>query len=226
MALSPITPIPVNWENCLVDLQPTSQFGADHDTAMINTTMLLQASAEEEATFVLPIAGEAEQAPLMRVVAYTPEEAHQFEEQTDFAAIEAEFGAALTASPEAKAVIEAAKAESPTALRVKVKVKKGDQLVRFFYPQEVPQKEDGSFEFRILAPLASFVLNPSGGNVSFAVAMPRVAGKAVTIAAATSENPPGSAATELTERPVLAQRQLVGHYLSADPLYVIRYSYA
>ena len=43
MALSPMTALPITWQNCLVDLQPTSQFGADHDTAMINTTLQLSA---------------------------------------------------------------------------------------------------------------------------------------------------------------------------------------
>jgi uncharacterized protein (TIGR02391 family) len=51
-----MTPVPIAWENCLVDLQPTSLYGADHDTAMINTTMLLQAPSAEEVIFVLPAA--------------------------------------------------------------------------------------------------------------------------------------------------------------------------
>ena len=56
MVLSPMTPVPIAWENCLVDLQPTSLYGADHDTAMINTTMLLQAPSAEEVIFVLQAA--------------------------------------------------------------------------------------------------------------------------------------------------------------------------
>jgi hypothetical protein len=112
MALSPITPIPVNWENSLVDLQPTSQFGAAHDTAMVNTTMLLQAAAEEDVTFALPMADEPEGEPVMRVVADELGDVQEFTETTDFGAIEAEFGEELTKDENAKGLVDAAKAEA------------------------------------------------------------------------------------------------------------------
>lgn len=72
----------------------------------------------------------------------------------------------------------------------------------------------------------ALVLNPSGGDISFAVALPRIAGRTVQLTQAVSENPPGTPAADLTERPVIAQRQLVGHYIRLDPLYTVRYAYA
>jgi hypothetical protein len=73
----------------VVHEQPTSQLGADHDTAMINTTMQLSSPSAEEVVFVLPSAEESEQAPVMRMIADSPLEPHEFE-STSFDDVEAE----------------------------------------------------------------------------------------------------------------------------------------
>jgi len=226
MALSPMTPVPITWQNCLVDLQPTSQFGADHDTAMINTTMQLSSPSAEEVVFVLPTAEEPEQAPMMRVIADAPLEAHEFEE-TSFDDVEADLAEAFEKAQEAdRALWELVKQHASGGVsRTKVKIKQGDQLVWFFYPQKVPRLDDGSYEFRVLAPLASFVL-ATGGSLSFAVGLPRIHGRAISLQQAVAENPPGTSVGDLSERPVLGQRQFVAHFLQNDPLYRVRYTYA
>ncbi len=88
------------------------------------------------------------------------------------------------------------------------------------------KEQDGTFEFRVLAPLASFLLNPSGGEISFAVALPRIQGRTVQLIAATAENPPGTPAAALSEQATLAQRQYVGHFIHQDPFYSVKYQYA
>lgn len=225
MALSPLTPVPITWQNCLVDLQPTSQFGADHDTAMINTTIQLSSPSSEEIVFVLPTAEESEQAPVMRIIADEPQEPHEFE-PTSFDEVEAELSEAFKKAQEAdRALWELVKAQAAGGVtKTKVKIKQGEQLVRFFYPQKVPRLDDGSYEFRVLAPLASFVL-ATGGSLSFAVALPRIHGRTISLQQAVAENPPGTSIGDLSERPVLAQRQFVAHFLQNDPLYRIRYTY-
>ncbi len=226
MALSPMTPVPISWQNCLVDLQPTNQFGADHDTAMINTTLVLQAPSTEEVVFVLPMAEESEQAPLMRVIADAPQEPQEFEPAT-FDDVESELAAAFKNAQDADlAFWELVKENAAGGVgRTKVKIKQGDRLVRFFYPQKVPRLDDGSFEFSVLAPLASFVL-ATGGSLSFAVGLPRIHGRTILLQQAVAENPPGTSVGDLAERPVLGQRQFIAHFLQNDPLYRIRYSYA
>lgn len=227
MALSPLTPMPIQWENVLVDLQSTSQYGANHDTAMINTTMLLQAPSAEEIIFALPAVDAPEQAPVMRVIAESPGVATEFEETT-FDEVDKELRTTFAEARRAdREFWNLLKSEAHAGVSwARVRVSQGAQLVRFHYPQRVPRLEDGSFQFRVLAPLASFILNPSGGEISFSVALPRIQGRNVQLVQAVSENPPGSPATELGERPVLAQRQFVGHFLRQDPLYTIRYTYS
>jgi hypothetical protein len=227
VALSPLTPLPVQWENILVDLQPTSQYGADHDTAMINTTMLLQAPAAEEVIFALPSVDAPEQVPVLRVLAETPGVAAQFEEtsfdEVDKALREA-FAQGRRDDREFWDLLRKEKLSGISWTRVQVKA--GQQLVRFHYPQLVPRQTDGSFQFRVLAPLASFVLNGGGGEISAAVGLPRLQGKTVQLQQASFENPPGTAAGDLSERPTVGSRQFVGHFQRQDPVYVVRYSYA
>lgn len=226
MALSPITPLTIQSENVLVDLQPTSLHGAEHDTAMINTTMLLQAPATESVIFALPSFDAPLQEPMLRVVAETPGVAEAFAETT-FAAVDKElrelFAQARRDDREFWDALRQGEAQHVSFARVRIEA--GEQLIRFHYPQKVPKLEDGSFQFRVLAPLASFVLNGGGGDISFVAALPRVYGRAVELMAATTENPPGSPAQALTEQAAIAQRLLVGHYVKQDPIYTITYRY-
>lgn len=225
MSLSPMTPVPIAWQNSFVDIQPTSRYGEDHDTAMINTSLLLQAESSEEVVFVLPTADAPEQAPVMRVVSEAGQVATPFE-GSDFDEVEADLAEALSGIEKAQREFwEAVKAASVQVSKTRVHIKKGDQLVRFFYPQRIPKLEDGSLELKVLAPLASFVI-ATGGSISFAVALPRVPGQTVTVSAASAENPPGTLIGEMSERVVLAQRNLIGHFWQNDPLYRVKYSYS
>lgn len=227
MALSPITPFPVQSEHTLVDLQPASQYGHKHDIAMINTTLLLQAPAAEEVVFALPSLDAPEQAPLLRVVAKTAGVATEFEETT-FEDVDRELRRDFRQARRDdwdyfyKVLTEEAHAVS----WARVRVEQGDQLVRFHYPYRVPQVEPGVYEFRVLAPLASFLLNPSQGEISFAVALPRIQGRNIQLVSAHSENPPDSPGVQLTEQASLGQRLFLGHFVRLDPLYSIRYRYA
>jgi hypothetical protein len=226
MALSPITPMNIQWENVLVDIQPTSAFGAEHDIAMVNTTMLLQAPAAEDVIFALPAIDTPEQAPVLRVVGETAGAAHEFAETT-FDDVEKELREAFRqARRDDMAFYELLRKEAHSVSFARVKIEQGEQLVRFHYPHRIPRLPDGSFEFRILAPLASFILNPGGGDISFIVGLPRIAGRTTQLLSATAENPPGTPATAISEQATIAQRQLLGHYVRQDPLYLVKYQYA
>lgn len=218
--------MPIQWENILVDIQPTSAFGAAHDIAMINTTMLLQAPAAEALVFALPAVNTPEQAPVVRVIGETAGVAAEFEETT-FEEVDKELRDAFAqARRDDRAFFDLLRKEAHSISFARVQVEQGDQLVRFHYPHRIPCAEDGTFDFRVLAPLASFLLNPAGGEISFAVALPRVQGRTVQLVEATAENPPGSPAAALSEQATLAQRQYVGHFIHQDPLYSIKYRYA
>lgn len=224
MALSPITPVPVLWQNSLVDLQPTSLYGRDHDRALVSTTLLLAVPADQEVDFVLPTSETPEANPELQVVTPQTDASQEFTETT-LEQVEAEvFPAEGAVSPEQQGVWDAVKTAAKQWRHVKVSLKQGDQLLRFTYRQRLVRAEDESFELRVLAPLASFVLQP-GGSISFAVGLPRVPGRNVSVDQAVAENPPGTPLADISERPVLAQRMFVAHYWQNDPLYRVKYRY-
>lgn len=188
----------------------------------------LQAPAGEEITFVLPTEEDPLDAPLIRLI----DEQGRLDPEpvrfnaTPLADVESELDGALQTADEANRKLwELVKEQLSGVSKGKVTVKKGDQLARFAYPARVPRGADGVFELRILAPLASFVV-ATGGSISFAVALPRVPGKTVTVQQASAENPPGQPIGDISERVVLAQRNMLGHFWQNDPLYRVRYTYA
>ena len=67
MSLSPITNVPVVWQNSVVDIVPTSRYGKETDFASINTVICLQNPQEEEVNFILPSLPGQEQTPLLRL---------------------------------------------------------------------------------------------------------------------------------------------------------------
>lgn len=226
MALSPITNMPVQWQNVTVDIQPTSLYGLDHDVALISSVMLLQVPAAEDAVFVLPAEDAPVEAPVLRLVSESGENSRSEFTATPVETIEGELADALAAAQEAdRKLWEIVKEQAAGGMfSTRFPVKQGDQLARFAYRKRVPAVEPGVFEFRVLAPLASYVI-ATGGSVSFVAGLPRVPGRAVSVLQATAENPPG---TSLGDQQVqeLGQRKLAGHYWQNDPLYVIRYQYA
>ena len=225
MALSPITQLPVKWENVFVDIQPTSLFGMDHDIAMIHTTMLLRAAEAEQVVFALPAIDTPESAPILRVFGKTAGTAAEFKETT-FDHVEEELREAFAQAPRGDMdLFNEMKAEVENISLARIRIEPGDQLVRLDYAQHVPQLEDGAFEFRIIAPLASLLLNPVDVEIAFAVALPWAPGRTLQVVAAHSENPPGTPATPLSQRTTIAQRKYVGSLLRRDPVYSVEYRY-
>ncbi len=226
MALSPITNVPVQWQNVTVDIQPTSQYGLEHDTALISTVMLLQAPASEDAIFVLPAEDAPVEAPVLRLVSETGDASRAELVATPLEQVEDELGEALAAAEDADRKLWALVKEHAAGgmFATRFAVRQGEQLVRFATRKRVPKVDPTTFEFKVLAPLASYVI-ATGGSISFTASLPRVPGHTITVVQASAENPPGTP-IGTPEQATLAQRQLVGHFWQNDPLYVIRYQYA
>jgi hypothetical protein len=224
VALSPITSVPIMWQNTLTDVQPTSQYGRDFDRAMISTNLLLQVPADQDVTFILPSADAPESAPLLRLVNEAEQPVHEFNEVTPEEA-QQEVESAITGDAgRDQQLWEAVKGEARQWRQSRARLRAGDQLVRFTSRQRIEPVGDGSYELRVLAPLASFVLQP-GGSISFAVGLPRIPGRTVAIDHAVAENPPGNLLADISERPTIANRVFVAHFWQNDPLYRVKYRY-
>jgi hypothetical protein len=223
MTISTITNVPILWQNSLVDVQPTSQYGRDFDRAVITTNLLLQAPADQDVEFVFAAAAAPEFGPSIRVVSEVDEETQTFEtiahEQGEQAV------AALVPEDErSQSLWEAVKGEASAWGRSGVRVRAGEQLVRFTTRQRINSSEDGGFELSFLAPLSVFVLQP-GGSISLAVGLPRIPNRQTIVDFAVAENPPGTSLGDISERPVLGGRMFIAHYWQYDPLYRIKYRY-
>lgn len=222
MALSPLTPMAVRWENAFVDLQPTSRVGADHDTANIYTTMLLVAPAAQQAAFALPCLDAPEQMPMLRVIAESAGEAALFEPADPGRVARDFFGDADETDVTLWThVVEQA---SAGVFQSRTPVREGPQLVRFHYPQRVERGADGEFEFRAFSPLASLLLNPSREDVSLSVALPRVPGVVIELGETAAAGLGSRSAFGMAESRVLAERQFIG-LLGGDFVRKIRYRY-
>jgi hypothetical protein len=225
MALSPLIGVPVAWQTALVDIQPTSQYGQPHDVALISTTMQLQQPQAEDITFVLPLEDDPIDTPVLRLV---QDDGTTTSCPVEAGELPADVQAALepAGSDPERELWNRVIAEARGGVRAVVAhITRADQLVRLAYPIRVPAT-DGVFELRVLAPLASFVLNPGGGDISFAVGLPRIPGRNVTIVETVVENPPGSPAGAFGQpETLLAERKFAAHYLKLDPIYRLKYKY-
>jgi hypothetical protein len=228
MNLTPLPSVPIQWQNTLVDVQPTSQYGREFDRAVVSTNLLLQVPPDEDVSFILPSTDPSEEPPQLRMLSEPDVLTAEFDEED--AATAAQMAADVIAAQgtadqaQAETVLQVVRDGARKWQRTNVHLREGTQLVRFTSRQRIPPLEDGGFEFTVLAPLTIFLLTP-GGSISFALGLPRIPGRTIGVDHAVAENPPGTYLADISERPVLAGRMFIGHFWQNDPLYRVKYRY-
>ena len=90
-----------------------------------------------------------------------------------------------------------------------------------FYEIAAPKAEDGAFEFQVIGPLTSFVIQ-GGGSISLLSILPR----ATTVESAVGlQNPNDEGSAIDKEEKELAGRHVIGWFWQVDPLFKVRYRY-
>jgi hypothetical protein len=231
MAFQELTNIPIKQIDTLIDIVSKGDGSHERDEVAVTSSLKLVAPLDQErdALLILPMAGEAQQKPIVRYSdehvkegavfnfddiersVYDEELVHRLEALADG-----------TSKKEQKAVAtQIAKCADGLSAAV-VRVKPGETILRLFYEIAATKVEDRVFEFGVIGPLPSFVIQ-AGGSIGMVAALPRAASAVSAVALSEPANPGSEIGTKVEAD--LGGRHLIGWTWQNDPLFRIRYRY-
>jgi len=229
MAFQTLTNIAVRNVDTTIDV--ISKGAGDHaaDEVIVTSTLQLlgDIDASEEAVLLLPLASETQQQPLVRYsedditqasYAFDPVERSVYDQQV------ADRLAALAdgaSKKEQKALNAAINRAANSISQAVVRVKPGQRQLRLFYALAADAVGNREFEFSVIGPLPSFVIQ-AGGSISVLTTLARGT-TLVSAVGLTDPNNPGSEIPK-TECDV-AGRKIIGWFWQNDPLFRVRYRY-
>jgi hypothetical protein len=231
MAFEDLTNIPITTIDTVVEVISKGDGSHDRDQVMVSSNLALSADidAEKEALLLLPLAGEAQAKPIVR---YTDEHVKDgvvfaFDpiERSDYDGELVERLEALadgTSKAEQRKVATALGRCADGISAAVVRVKPGQRTLRLFYEIAAPKVDDRLFEFQVMGPLPSFVIQ-GGGSISMVTVLPR----ATTVESAVGLTDPANPGSEIAEKVECdpGGRHVIGWFWKSDPLFKIRYRY-
>lgn len=116
------------------------------------------------------------------------------------------------------AIGRAAKSFSSTV----IEVEPGQRSLRLFYGVSADKVADREFEFSVVGPLPSFLIQ-AGGSIGVTTLLPRNT-TVVSAEGLTDPSNPGSAIQRTDAN--LAARPVIAWFWQSDPLFRVRYRYA
>lgn len=239
MALVPLPkdPLPIVWQNTVVDIEPTSRYGdleKTPDTASINTTLVLRDAQSEPVTFIAPghweeeasarLLGESRGYPAEHVAQTDPDFEQLMQElQSYHGRLKPE------RREQAKVILEKVRQFHRFHLDLREK-----RVVRFFTRLPIIKEADGSYKFSELVPW-EFTQLVTHGDLSVVVLLPRGAQgydtQPLYNVSLESFEPadsqvfgPGVGGAQSFPPP--GQRTAVSWYWKNDPVLTVRYRYS
>jgi hypothetical protein len=195
----------------------------------IDMELLGDIDARQEAVLILPMSQEAQQQPVVRytsepitgsqVFTFDPVDRSDYDDEVIERLERLGDGASKREQRDLAVAIKRAASSFSTTV---VKVESGQRQLRLFYSIAADRVAENEFEFSVIGPLPSFVLQ-AGGSIGVIALLPRN----TTVVAAeglTDPNNPGSA-LQRTDA-ALASRPAMGWFWQNDPLFRVRYRYA
>ena len=230
MPFEPLSNVPVRVIDTSIDVISRGEGTHDHDDVYVTVNLQLTADVDpsQPAVLLLPMASEAQQQPILRYTgeSITGPQTFSFDpverSELDQDVIERLAAMANGASKKeqralATGIDRATKAWSQTV----VEIRPGQRQLRLFYGVAADKVADREFEFSVIGPLPSFVIQ-AGGSIGVIAALPR-ATSLVSAAGLTDPNNPGSEIPKIEAD--LAGRHLIGWSWQNDPLFRVRYRY-
>lgn len=222
--------IPVTRIDTVIDVISRGDGSHAQDDVFVTSSLGLAADidADEEAVLILPLASEAQSKPIVRYTDEPIQGAAVFEfDDVERSVYEQEFVDRLAKMADgaskreqrdfAVAVGRATKSFSVTA----VTVKPGQRELRLFYKIAADKVGDREFQYEVLGPLPSFVLQ-GGGSIGVVAMQPRQ----TTVISAKGLTDPNNEGSEIAKvEAKLGYRQLIGWEWQSDPLFRVRYRY-
>jgi hypothetical protein len=230
MAFTDLNNIPVNRVDTVIDVVAKGDGTHEQDEVFVTTSLGLTSDIDsvEEAVLILPMAAEAQAKPIVRYTedlitgpavfefdeversVYDQEFVDRLEKMADGASKKEQRDFAVS-------VGRAANSISVTT----VKVKPGQRELRLFYKIAADKVGDREFQFDVIGPLPSFVIQ-TGGSIGVIAALPR----ATTLVSAVGLTDPNNPGSEIAKSEAdLGLRHLIGWQWQNDPLFRIRYRY-
>ncbi len=230
MAFEPLTNIPVRLVDTTIDVVARGDGSHEHDDVFVTTQLQLLADvdAAAKATLILPLASEAQQQPILRytntpitgaqVFTFDPVDRSVYDNEVVEKLEALADGASKREQRDlAVAIGRAAKALSSAA----IEVEPGQRSLRLFYGISADKVADREFEFSVVGPLPSFVIQ-AGGSIGVTTLLPRNTG-VVSAEGLTDPANPGSALQRTDAN--LAGRPVIAWFWQNDPLFRVRYRY-
>ena len=231
MAFQDLSNVPIQKIDTVIDVLSKGDGSHERDQVMVTSNLELAADidSEQEALLILPLASEAQQKPIVRytdehvkdgaVFSFDPVERSVYDEEL------VERLAALadgTSKAEQKKVATALERCADGLSAAVVRVKPGQRQLRVFYEIAAPKVEDRVFEFQVIGPLPSFVIQ-AGGSIGVLALLPR----ARTVVSAVGLQDPANEGSEIANKVEcdLAGRHAIGWFWQSDPLFKVRYRY-
>lgn len=230
MTFDPVNNIPVRIVDTTIDVVSRGRGDQDHDDVFVTTQLELLGDIDIQttATLILPLASETQQEPILRYTAspITGKRVFTFDDVDrsfyDDKVVDAlvALGDGATKKEQrtlATAIGRAAKSLSSTV----VTIEPGQRTLRLFYGITADKTADREFEFSIIGPLPSFVIQ-AGGSIGVVAALPR----ATTVVSAEGlYNPQDPNSIVPPSNAQLGGRPVWGWFWQNDPLFRIRYRY-
>jgi hypothetical protein len=231
MAFEALNNIPVRIIDTTIDVVARGDGTHDHDDVLVTAQLELlgDIDAAGEATLILPLASEAQQQPLLRytdspingaqVFTFDDVERSAYDDEVIEKLAALANGASKREQRDlAVAVGRAANSLSSTV----VTIAPGQRTLRLFYGIAADKVADREFEFSVIGPLPSFVIQ-AGGSIGVTTLLPRAA-SIVSAEGLTDPNNPGSAIQRTDGSH--GGRPVVSWFWQNDPLFRVRYRYA
>jgi hypothetical protein len=231
MAFQELVNIPIRQIDTVIDVISKGDGSHSQDEVAVTSNLELAApiDGEEEALLLLPMSGEAQQKPIVRysdehvkdgvVFSFDDVERSVYDEELVH---RLEALADGTSKKEQKAVAtQVARCADGLSAAV-VRVKPGETKLRLFYEIAANKVEDHVFEFGVIGPLPSFVIQ-AGGSIGLVAALPRTTSAVSAVALSDPANPGSEIGTKVEAD--LGGRHLIGWTWQNDPLFKVRYRY-
>ncbi|HST69111.1 MAG TPA: hypothetical protein VLI94_05590 [Solirubrobacterales bacterium] len=231
MAFQEITNVPIKHIDTVIDVVSKGDGTHDHDEVAVTSSLELVAPIDdaEEALLILPMSGEAQQKPIVRysdehvkegaVFTFDPVDRSVYDEELVERLEELADG---TSKKEQKSVATQLERCADGLSAAVLRVKPGETKLRVFYEIAATKVEERTFEFGVIGPLPSFVIQ-AGGSIGLLGILPRATSLISAIALSDPTNP-GSEINTKAEAD-LGGRHLVGWTWQNDPLFKVRYRY-
>jgi hypothetical protein len=230
MGFESINNIPVRIVDTTIDVVARGTGDQLHDDVFVTTQLELQGDIDSQgrAVLILPLASEAQQQPILRYTdqpitgkqTFTFDDIERSVYDKDVIDSLAALADGASKKEQRDLAVDIGRAANSFSSTV-VTVQPGQRTLRLFYGLAAKNIGNREFEFAVIGPLPSFVIQP-GGSIGVVALLPR---NTTVVTAEGLFNPQDPNSVVPPSNAMLGGRPTWGWFWQNDPLFRIRYRY-